>query len=41
MSKGRVIGTDTVEEARRRGRLIVEVMPGDIVTALALSLIHI
>ena len=35
MSNGRVIGTDTVEEARRRGRLIVEVMPGDIVTALA------
>lgn len=35
MSQGRVIGTDTVEDARRRGRLIVEVMPGDIVTALA------
>ena len=35
MSTGRVIGTDTVEDARRRGRLIVEVMPGDIVTALA------
>jgi malate dehydrogenase len=35
MSEPRVIGTDTVEEARQRGRLIVEVMPGDIVTALA------
>lgn len=35
MSQGRVIGIDTVEDARRRGRLIVEVMPGDIVTALA------
>jgi malate dehydrogenase len=35
MSAGRVIGSDTVEDARRRGRLIVEVMPGDIVTALA------
>ena len=35
MSTGRVIGTDTVEDARRRGRIIVEVMPGDIVTALA------
>ncbi len=35
MSTGRVIGTDTVEDARRRSRLIVEVMPGDIVTALA------
>jgi malate dehydrogenase len=35
MTQGRVIGTDAVEEARQRGRLIVEVMPGDIVTALA------
>ncbi|KIN70234.1 Malate dehydrogenase [Sulfitobacter noctilucicola] len=35
MTQGRVIGTDTVEDARQRGRLIVEVMPGDIVTALA------
>jgi malate dehydrogenase len=35
MSAARVIGADTIEEARRRGRLIVEVMQGDIVTALA------
>ena len=35
MSNGRVIGSDAVEEARQKGRLIVEVMPGDIVTALA------
>ena len=35
MSDPRVIGTDAIEDARRRGRLIVEVMPGDIVTALA------
>lgn len=35
MSAGRVIGADAVEDARQRGRLIVEVMPGDIVTALA------
>lgn len=35
MSDPRVIGSDTIEDARQRGRLIVEVMPGDIVTALA------
>lgn len=35
MSTPRVIGADAVEDARQRGRLIVEVMPGDIVTALA------
>ncbi|MBD3665175.1 malate dehydrogenase [Sulfitobacter aestuariivivens] len=35
MTVGRVIGSDAIEDARRRGRLIVEVMPGDIVTALA------
>lgn len=35
MSDPRVIGAEAVEDARRRGRLIVEVMPGDIVTALA------
>lgn len=35
MSEARVIGADAIEEARQRGRLIVEVMPGDIVTALA------
>lgn len=35
MSAGRVIGTDAIEDARRRGRLIVEILPGDIVTSLA------
>lgn len=35
MTDGRVIGADAIEDARQRGRLIVEVMPGDIVTALA------
>lgn len=35
MSDPRVIGAEAIEDARRRGRLIVEVMPGDIVTALA------
>ncbi len=31
----RVIGAEHVEEARARGRIVVEVLPGDIVTALA------
>ena len=35
MSAPRVIGAEAVEGARQLGRLIVEVMPGDIVTALA------
>ena len=35
MTGGRVIGVEAIEAARQRGRLIVEVMPGDIVTALA------
>lgn len=35
MTEPRVIGAEAVEDARQRGRLIVEVMPGDIVTALA------
>lgn len=35
MSGGRVIGVDAVEAARQSGRLVIEVMPGDIVTALA------
>ncbi|MEP4198312.1 MAG: malate dehydrogenase [Aliishimia sp.] len=35
MSTGRVIGADAIEDARQRGRLIVEIMPNDIVTALA------
>ncbi len=35
MSDPRVIGAEAIEDARQRGRLVVEVMPGDIVTALA------
>lgn len=36
MSDGRrVIGAEHVEEARARGRLVIEVLPDDIVTALA------
>lgn len=31
----RVIGAEHVEEARARGRIVVEILPGDIVTALA------
>lgn len=32
---GRVIGTEAIEDARRRGRIVFEVLPGDILTALA------
>ena len=32
---GRVVGSEQVEEARRRGRIVFEVLPGDIVTAMA------
>ncbi|WP_209833533.1 malate dehydrogenase [Ruegeria sp. HKCCE3926] len=35
MATPRVIGSDAVEDARRRGRIVFEVLPGDIVTALA------
>ena len=35
MSGARVIGAEAVEDARRRGRIVLEVMPGDIVTAMA------
>ncbi|NOC45166.1 malate dehydrogenase [Ruegeria sp. HKCCD7559] len=35
MATPRVIGSDAVENARRRGRIVFEVLPGDIVTALA------
>ncbi len=35
MAASRVIGSDAVEDARRRGRIVFEVLPGDIVTALA------
>ncbi len=35
MAAPRVIGSDAVEDARRRGRIVFEVLPDDIVTALA------
>ncbi len=35
MAASRVIGSDAVEDARRSGRIVFEVLPGDIVTALA------
>lgn len=35
MPEPRVIGAETVEDARRRGRIVFEVLPGDIVTDLA------
>ena len=35
MAEPRVIGAETIEDARRRGRLTLEVLPGDIVTSLA------
>ncbi len=35
MATPRVIGSDAVEDARRRGRIVFEVLPGDIVTVLA------
>lgn len=35
MSPVRVIGSETLEEARRKGRISFEVLPGDIVTSLA------
>ncbi len=35
MSENRVIGAEVIEDARKRGRLTFEVLPGDIVTSLA------
>ena len=35
MSESRVIGSEHIEDARQRGRLIFEILPGDIVTSLA------
>ncbi len=32
---GRVVGTELLEDARQRGRVVFEVLPGDIVTELA------
>lgn len=35
MSTPRVIGAEAVEDARRKGRVVLEILPGDIVTSLA------
>lgn len=35
MSQKRVIGSELIEDARRRGRIVFEVLPGDIVTSMA------
>lgn len=35
MSERRVIGSEHIEDARRRGRLTLEILPGDILTPLA------
>ncbi len=35
MATGRVIGSELIEDARQRGRITFELLPGDIVTALA------
>lgn len=35
MATARVIGGEAVEEARQRGRIVLEILPGDIVTAVA------
>lgn len=35
MAEPRVIGAEAIEDARRRGRITFEVLPGDIVTSLA------
>ena len=35
MADGRVIGSDLIEDARQRGRVVFELLPGDIVTDLA------
>ena len=35
MRQRRVIGSELIEQARQRGRIVVEVLPGDIVTSLA------
>ena len=33
--QSRVVGSEHIEQARQRGRIVFEIMPGDIVTALA------
>lgn len=35
MAKSRVIGSEHIEDASQRGRIVFEILPGDIVTALA------
>lgn len=35
MQQRRVIGSELIEQARQRGRIVFEVLPGDIVTSLA------
>ena len=35
MSRRRVIGAEALEDARQRGRVVFEILPGDIVTAMA------
>ncbi|MCX8227748.1 MAG: malate dehydrogenase [Sulfitobacter sp.] len=35
MSARRVIGSEHIEDARQRGRIVFEILPGDIVTSLA------
>jgi malate dehydrogenase len=35
MAKSRVIGSEHIEDARQRSRIVFEILPGDIVTALA------
>lgn len=35
MAEKRVIGSELIEDARRRGRIVFEVLPGDIVTSVA------
>ena len=40
MSENRVIGSEHIEDARQRGRLIFEILPGDIVTSLARETAH-
>ncbi len=35
MAKSRVIGSEHIDDARQRGRIVFEVLPGDIVTDLA------
>ena len=40
MSENRVIGSEHIEDARQRGRLNFEILPGDIETSLAWETAH-